>query len=297
MKGENDVGKLIVISTIVTGLSNLYIQTQTRHGMAYACGAGAKIIILLIIIFNTSICHAGVFGWFSGSGTIDSPIEIPKKEVKKIKIKSLSYNSENGKTANVEGQIYNGSNWHIVSFILRLTVNTTGQQQDFMITTTEVDSVNKKRIPSAFEPKKVANIYSSIGYSFYLGLNKHRGTHNVLEFKGYKKSNFSTKGTSKHPREEKDYQEEWCGERNGEVKYTLEDRTRIDCLLPEYAIEFAFAEKWAESIGQALYCGEMAERKPGVVLILESKKDEKYLDRLNEVAEDHGITVWVISNY
>ncbi|MGR3220418.1 MAG: hypothetical protein ACUZ8H_11485 [Candidatus Anammoxibacter sp.] len=103
--------------------------------------------------------------------------------------------------------------------------------------------------------------------------------------------------TAKHLRKEKDYQGEWCGERNGKIEYTLKDRTRVDCLLPEYAIEFDFAEKWAESIGQALYYGEMTGRKPGVVLILESPKDEKFLGRLNEVAEDHGIRVWVISNY
>jgi hypothetical protein len=41
----------------------------------------------------------------------------------------------------------------------------------------------------------------------------------------------------------------------------------------------------------------MTNRKAGVVLILEAPKEKRYLERLNEVAEDHNITVWVIENY
>lgn len=74
----------------------------------------------------------------------------------------------------------------------------------------------------------------------------------------------------------------------------LDDGTRVDCLLLDYAVEFDFAEKWAESIGQSLYYSEKTNRKPGVVLILESQKDNKYLKRLQKVAEEHGITVWTI---
>lgn len=37
------------------------------------------------------------------------------------------------------------------------------------------------------------------------------------------------------------------------MEYVLPDRTRVDCLTDEYAIEIEFAENWAESIGQAMY--------------------------------------------
>ena len=78
-----------------------------------------------------------------------------------------------------------------------------------------------------------------------------------------------------HP--EKWYQQLWCDKEGGIVEYRLEDKTRVDCLLDEYAIEFDFGKKWAESAGQALYYAFMTGKKPGVVLILEKKKDFRYL--------------------
>ena len=100
-------------------------------------------------------------------------------------------------------------------------------------------------------------------------------------------------GESRHYRE-KDYQVVWCERVGGEVEYVLENRTRVDCLTEEYAIEFDFARKWAESIGQALYYALETDRKPGVVLIIEDPKDERYLERLLEVSEEYEIKVWVI---
>lgn len=96
---------------------------------------------------------------------------------------------------------------------------------------------------------------------------------------------------------ERDYQLEWCGKMGGEIEYVLEDKTRVDCLLPEYAVEMDFAKNWYESVGQALYYSEMTNRKAGVVLILKSKKDEKHLERLNKIKYEYGIKVWVIKNY
>lgn len=94
---------------------------------------------------------------------------------------------------------------------------------------------------------------------------------------------------------EKEYQEYWCKVNNGKLEYRLQDKTRIDCLTNEYAIEFDFASKWAESIGQSLYYALSTNKKAGVVLILENpQKDLKYLLRLNEVAKNHNIKVWTI---
>ena len=50
--------------------------------------------------------------------------------------------------------------------------------------------------------------------------------------------------------QEKDYVNKYC---NGYKEFVLSDKTRIDCLTDEYAIEYDYAKKWAESIGQALY--------------------------------------------
>jgi len=91
---------------------------------------------------------------------------------------------------------------------------------------------------------------------------------------------------------EKHYQEQWC---KGKVEHVLPDRARVDCLTSEYAIEIDFADKWAESIGQALYYANETGRKPGVVLILESPgRDARYLTRFHNASQGLGITLWVI---
>lgn len=78
------------------------------------------------------------------------------------------------------------------------------------------------------------------------------------------------------------------------MEYVLPDRTRVDCLTDEYAIEFDFADHWAEAIGQSLHYAEMTNRKPGIVLIIEDPKDERHLKKLRPIAEKTGIRIWVI---
>lgn len=96
---------------------------------------------------------------------------------------------------------------------------------------------------------------------------------------------------------EADYQQAWCGAQKGASEYQLQDLARVDCLMTQYAVEFDFASKWAESIGQSLYYGLKTNRTPAVVLIMENpEKDQKYLDRLNAVAEKHGIKVFTMKS-
>ncbi len=86
------------------------------------------------------------------------------------------------------------------------------------------------------------------------------------------------------------YQNKWCEAKGGVTEYKLNDKTRVDCLLPDLAVEFDFANKWAECIGQSLYYGRMTDRQPACVLIMErGKKDVKYLKRLRKVAYKKGI--------
>lgn len=80
---------------------------------------------------------------------------------------------------------------------------------------------------------------------------------------------------------EAEYQKAWCDKRGGVMEYELPDKTRVDCLLPDMAVEFDFANKWAECIGQALYYGQRTGKTPACVLIMErGDKDLKYLRRL-----------------
>ena len=95
--------------------------------------------------------------------------------------------------------------------------------------------------------------------------------------------------------QEKEYQNVWCTKNHGIQEYMLYDKSRVDCLTQNYAIEFDFASKWGESIGQSLYYAAVTKRSPGVVLIMEDpQRDQKYLNRLNTVAQKHGIKVWTI---
>lgn len=89
---------------------------------------------------------------------------------------------------------------------------------------------------------------------------------------------------------EKYYQEEWCREK-GDIEIVLPDKTRCDCLTAEHAIEFDFGDKWCEAIGQALYYSLQTGKKAGIVLILESKKDQKYWIRLNTTIQHFGLPI------
>lgn len=97
----------------------------------------------------------------------------------------------------------------------------------------------------------------------------------------------STKCYAKHLYLEKDYQCHWCNAKGGQLEYVLPDKARIDCLLPDKAVEVDFAAKWAECIGQALYYGNMTNKIPACLLIMENgAKDNKYLYRLINATKD-----------
>ena len=91
---------------------------------------------------------------------------------------------------------------------------------------------------------------------------------------------------------ESEYQALWCGKRGGVIEYRLNDKTRVDCLLPNLAVEVDFANKWAECIGQALYYGKITNRQAACVLIIENpEKDIKYLNRLRRAVYRKGLNM------
>lgn len=95
---------------------------------------------------------------------------------------------------------------------------------------------------------------------------------------------------------EKDYQQLWCNKHNGKLEVVLPDKARVDCVTDTHAIEFDFAKKWGESIGQALYYSTVLNKQAGIVLIMEKgNSDEKYLARVLEVAKRYNITIWTMT--
>lgn len=94
---------------------------------------------------------------------------------------------------------------------------------------------------------------------------------------------------------EKYYQTQLCNELGGVMEQSLLDRTRIDCLTDEYAIEVDFSKKWAESVGQSLYYAEMTKKKPAIALIVrDTKKDKRHLKRLRVLANKYDIKIFII---
>ncbi len=97
---------------------------------------------------------------------------------------------------------------------------------------------------------------------------------------------------AKHLHKEAEYQNVWCALHNGVTEYENKDFTRVDCLTATHAVEFDFAKKWAESIGQALYYSLMTGKRGMVVLILENPRREKvYYKRVKRLSKIHNFDV------
>ncbi len=90
------------------------------------------------------------------------------------------------------------------------------------------------------------------------------------------------------------YVNNWCTPDFGRTEFVLWDKSRCDCLTKDYAIEFDFAHKWAESVGQSLYYAKLTKRKPAVTIILTKPTDIIYLKRLEALTEQTGIKIFAI---
>lgn len=94
---------------------------------------------------------------------------------------------------------------------------------------------------------------------------------------------------------ERYYQDYFADSINAKSEVYMSDRTRLDIMTDEFAIEVDFANKWAESIGQSLHYASLTGLKPAVLLIVEDiKKDKKYLDRLVPLCYKLDIKLYVI---
>lgn len=106
----------------------------------------------------------------------------------------------------------------------------------------------------------------------------------------------NTSEASKHQYNEAAYQHVWCKAHNGIEEYENSDKTRVDCLTDTHAVEFDFAKKWAESIGQALHYSYMTGKKGKVVLILENPNKEMcYYYRVKRLGYIHNFDVEYIT--
>ena len=90
---------------------------------------------------------------------------------------------------------------------------------------------------------------------------------------------------------EADYVNAHC---QGVIEYRLPDRTRVDCLMLDHAIEYDYGKKWAEAIGQALHYAIMTGKRGGIVLIGD---DKRYTNRATNIIQVYSLPIdlWIIS--
>lgn len=81
----------------------------------------------------------------------------------------------------------------------------------------------------------------------------------------------------------------WC--KDGIVEYKNDDNTRVDCLTENLAIEFDFAHKYAEAIGQSLHYSLKTGKTAGIVLIMTSPKSEKYYNRSESIIKHFKLPI------
>lgn len=93
---------------------------------------------------------------------------------------------------------------------------------------------------------------------------------------------------------ERDYQTVWCNEQGGIIEYRLHDNSRVDCLTDTHAVEFDFAKKVYEAVGQSLYYAAETGKRPGIVLIVEKERDLQHLRRLVILCLKHDIDFWLM---
>lgn len=86
------------------------------------------------------------------------------------------------------------------------------------------------------------------------------------------------------------YQEILCNDLDGIIEYRLPDRSRVDCLTYEYAIEVDFDKKPYECAAQALYYAIMTNRKPACAFITD-KKESTQINRLEVLAKAYNIKI------
>ena len=103
----------------------------------------------------------------------------------------------------------------------------------------------------------------------------------------------------KHNHSESSYQHAYCSANKGIEEYELDDKTRVDCLTNTHAIEFDFANKAYESVGQALHYGIKTGKRPKVVLILDGnnwRQQMVYFNRIKKIGECYNFDVEYVTD-
>ena len=85
----------------------------------------------------------------------------------------------------------------------------------------------------------------------------------------------------------------------GQMEFRLNCGARVDDLTRTHAIEYDFAVKWAEGLGQSLFYAAQTNRQAGIVLIMKCDKDKVFLKRLMSAIKINRlrVDVWTVTNF
>ncbi len=77
--------------------------------------------------------------------------------------------------------------------------------------------------------------------------------------------------------------------------YLPSNRRRADIVTDTFAIEVEFANKFLESVGQALDYSMILNKKPAILLIVNGRNDENYLSELLEINNKYNFRfrIWL----
>jgi hypothetical protein len=103
---------------------------------------------------------------------------------------------------------------------------------------------------------------------------------------------FPATATAAHLYKESEYRDAWC---KGQTEVTLYDGSRVDCLTKNYAIEFDFAPKAFEALGQSIHYALVTGTDPAIVLIMEKPNDWRYYRRIKRTAKARNVKLWFIT--
>jgi len=91
---------------------------------------------------------------------------------------------------------------------------------------------------------------------------------------------------------EADYVNAHC---QGVIEYRLPDLTRVDCLMPDHAIEYDYGKKWAEAIGQSLHYAMHTGRRAGIVFIGLDNSDSYGIERARKLIDHYNLPIDILA--
>ena len=91
---------------------------------------------------------------------------------------------------------------------------------------------------------------------------------------------------------EADYVNAHC---QGVIEYRLPDLTRVDCLLPDHAVEYDYGKKWAEAIGQSLHYAMHTGRRAGIVFISLDASDGYGIERARKLIGHYNLPIDILA--